>query len=177
MIQKYTLQNKKNRKQTILVAALKCFLQFGYAKTAMEDIAQEANLSRPLIYLEFKNKETLYISVIEHLVDGRFEAAEKILNTNQSKANKIIKIYDILLLEPWSQIIGQPMSGDFYWTYTHVFHEIAEKYKLQTLKYLQNIFLDKETAEILAVEGLKSDLPDTKTLSHRLRILIEHFLK
>jgi AcrR family transcriptional regulator len=178
MMQNTILKNEDNRKRDILIAALKCFLQFGYAKTSMEDIAKVVNLSRPLIYLKFKNKEALYIGVIEHLVEGRFEAAAGILTTKQSKKSKLIKIYEILLLEPWSQIIGQPMSGDFYRTYTTLFHELAEKYQLQTLKCTQGIFSDKKNSEIfiLAVEGLKSDLPDTATLRERLLILIEHFI-
>jgi AcrR family transcriptional regulator len=43
------LQNQEKRKRAILSAALKCFLQFGYAKTSMEDVAKEASISRPKI--------------------------------------------------------------------------------------------------------------------------------
>lgn len=61
------------------------FLQFGYSKTSMEDVAKEANLSRPLIYLKFKNKEELYVEVIEYLTEGRIEKAKHALKAHESK--------------------------------------------------------------------------------------------
>lgn len=168
----------EKRKQTILDAALKCFLQFGYSKTSMDDVAKEANISRPLIYLKFKNKEDLYLGVIEHLADGRFEAAEKILSSKKSNNIKLIKIYEVFLLEPWQQIIGKPMSAEFYQVYNNLFQQQAAKYKHQILTYIQQILKDKKTAKIfmLAVEGLKSDLPDTETLRCRLKLLIDKFV-
>ena len=67
MGQSTILNNKEKRRTAILAAALKCFLQFGYAKTSMDDVAKEANLSRPLIYLKFKNKEVFVIPSSGHL--------------------------------------------------------------------------------------------------------------
>ena len=45
------------RRARILTAARWCFLNFGFAKTAFEDIAKRANLSRTLLYRMFKDKE------------------------------------------------------------------------------------------------------------------------
>ena len=179
MVHKVALSNKENRKETILAAALKCFLQFGYAKTSMDDVAREANLSRPLIYLKFKNKDALYIGVVEHLTEGRLEQAEKITSSNKTKRDKLIEIYEIFLLEPWGQIIGKPMSAEFYMVYKTLFREVAEKYKSQILKCIECILIDKSKSKIfmLAVEGLKSDLPEVKCLRKRLHILIDHFIR
>lgn len=179
MTQLIAVTNKENRKRAILTSALKCFLQFGYAKTSMDDVAKEANLSRPLIYINFKNKEDLYIGVIEYLAEGRFEATEKILASKLAKKDKLIRIYEIFLLEPWEQIIGKPMSADFYTTCQTLFQEVSKKYKRQTLNCTQSILVDEKISEIfmLAVEGLKSDLPDTKVLRNRLLILIDNFIR
>jgi len=178
MTQSKTLANKENRKKAILASALKCFLQFGYVKTSMDDVAKEANLSRPLIYLNFKNKEDLYIGVIEYLAEGRLEAADKVLASKLVKKDKLFRIYEIFLLEPWEQIIGKPMSADFYMTCKTLFLEISKKYKYQTLNCTQSVLVDEKISEIfmLAVEGLKSDIPDTKILRNRLLLLIDNFI-
>ena len=42
----------RERRKQILDAAFQCFVQFGYSKTSMEDVARKSNLSRPLIYSE-----------------------------------------------------------------------------------------------------------------------------
>jgi AcrR family transcriptional regulator len=179
MTQQTISQTIDNRKRAILASALKCFLQFGYAKTSMDDVAKDANLSRPLIYLKFKNKEDLYIGVIEFLTEGRFEQAEKIIESAVARKDKLIQVYEIFLLEPWEKIIGKPMTEDFYTTYRTLFQKIAEKYQRQMLKCTQNVLNDAKISEtfILAVEGIKSDLPDTKVLRNRLHILIENFIR
>lgn len=166
------------RKNIILEAALKCFLQFGYAKTSMDDIAKEAGLSRPLIYLKFKNKEDLYTEVFKYLIKGRVQAARKILKYKLSKKDKLIYFYEIFLLEPWEQIIGKPMSADFRINCQTLVPKLVEKYKRQRLKCIQSILIDEKISEIfmLAAEGLKADLPDTKILRNRLLILIDRFL-
>jgi AcrR family transcriptional regulator len=178
MNQNTVILNKAKRKKAILAAALKCFLQFGYTKTSMDDVAKEANLSRPLIYLKFKNKEDLYVGVIEYLSEGRFEEADKILASSKSKKQKLTSIYKIFLIEPWEQIIGKPMSADFYIVYKTLFQEVAEKYKRQTLRATEQVLEDKMISEtfMLAVEGLKSDLPEVRILKNRLKILIDQFI-
>ena len=51
------------RRARILTAARWCFLNFGFAKTTFEDIAKRANLSRTLLYRDFKDKEAIYQAV------------------------------------------------------------------------------------------------------------------
>jgi AcrR family transcriptional regulator len=48
------------RKQAILQAAIKVFSQKGYERTNMEEIAEEAELSKGIIYYYFDSKEELF---------------------------------------------------------------------------------------------------------------------
>ena len=75
---KNTNTNIEDRKKDILDAALHCFLNFGYSKTSMDDVAKKAGISRPLIYLKFKNKEDLLLGLFDYVMEGRLEEAEKI---------------------------------------------------------------------------------------------------
>ena len=56
-------REKERRRQQIIVAAKRVFLQKGLNKTTMEDIAKESELSPGTLYLYFKNKEELYASL------------------------------------------------------------------------------------------------------------------
>ena len=68
------------RKKTIVEAARACFLQFGFAKTALDDIARKARVSRPLIYRTFKNKDEIFAAVFDALFDRQYPAVEALLD-------------------------------------------------------------------------------------------------
>ena len=51
-------------KEKIIKAAIKVFAAKGYDGTSMDGIAQAARLTKPMIYYHFKNKESLYESVL-----------------------------------------------------------------------------------------------------------------
>ena len=51
------------RRAHVLASATKVFLAYGFAKATMDDIARAAEMSRPAIYLHFKNKTDIYRSI------------------------------------------------------------------------------------------------------------------
>jgi AcrR family transcriptional regulator len=53
------------RRDHILTVALECFARYGVNRTRMEDIADEAGLSRPVLYLEFASRRVLIDAVME----------------------------------------------------------------------------------------------------------------
>lgn len=61
----------EDKRHKILGAAFDRFAAYGFRRTSMEDIARAAGMSRPALYLYFRNKEDVYRS----LVQGYFERA------------------------------------------------------------------------------------------------------
>ncbi len=51
-------------KQNIVKTALELFLQNGYEKTSMNDIARKVGITKPAIYHHFKNKDELFREVL-----------------------------------------------------------------------------------------------------------------
>ena len=178
MVKKADVLEEETRRKEILEAALDCFLQFGYSKTSMDDIAKKANLSRPLLYLKFKNKEDLFTEIFNYLLEGRYESSEEVLKTNLSPKEKLIRISEILLIEPWSKVAGRPMTSDYYEACSRLSPKVMEKYEKFIIKSVQTILGDKESAEIffLAMDGMSADLPTVKTLRRRMEILIGKFV-
>lgn len=64
------------RRGAILDAARQAFSRYGYARTAMADIAALAHVSRPALYAHFRNKEDLLRSLARVLVDEALAAAD-----------------------------------------------------------------------------------------------------
>ncbi len=61
--------NKINSRRRILKASRKLFSENGYEETMMEDIAQEAEVSKATIYNYFDNKESLLIGIADEVLD------------------------------------------------------------------------------------------------------------
>jgi AcrR family transcriptional regulator len=57
-------------KERIISSALKFFLINGYENTSMNMIAEESNIKKSSLYYHFKNKEALFITCIEYLLDS-----------------------------------------------------------------------------------------------------------
>ena len=58
-------QERQARRRRIQRAAREVFAEKGYAKTSIEQVARQASLSVGAIYLYFRSKEDLYISLLE----------------------------------------------------------------------------------------------------------------
>lgn len=67
-------QVERNR-QLVLDAALRVFLERGYAGAAMEAIATEAGFTQGVIYSQFSGKADLFFALLEGRIEGR--AAER----------------------------------------------------------------------------------------------------
>ena len=62
-------QERHARRRRIQRAARTVFAEKGYAKTSIEQIAREASLSVGAIYLYFRSKEDLYVSLLEETLE------------------------------------------------------------------------------------------------------------
>ena len=70
-------RERRDRINTILIAARDLFFEKGYRAT-MDEIAERAELSKGTLYIYFKSKDELYISVILegfHLLEERMKKA------------------------------------------------------------------------------------------------------
>jgi len=70
MTQQRKQAERQARRRRIQTAARGVFAEKGYAKTSIEQIARQANLSVGAIYLYFRSKEDLYVSLLEETLDG-----------------------------------------------------------------------------------------------------------
>jgi AcrR family transcriptional regulator len=62
-------REKEARRQAILDAARDCFFTDGFEATTISQIADKVELSTGTLYLYFKNKEEIYVSILEEGLD------------------------------------------------------------------------------------------------------------
>src|SRR5262249_49966083 len=141
---KGTVAGDETRRTLILGAALDCFLKFGYSKTSLDDIAKQARLSRPLIYLKYKNKEEVFRGTFDFVIGDGYEAARKGVENPGDKKKKLSVVYEALLLGPWERVMGRPMSKEFYDTCTYLFPDLSVNHKSVIMRYTVAILGDKK---------------------------------
>lgn len=57
-------EKTEEKRQLIVTEASKCFSQFGFEKTTLDDIGKSANLNKATLYYYFKNKEEIFMEVV-----------------------------------------------------------------------------------------------------------------
>lgn len=69
----------EKRRDRILEAAEKVVLAYGYSRVTMDDLARATGISRPALYLEFRNKAEIYSAIAAQTLDHSAQLAEAIL--------------------------------------------------------------------------------------------------
>src|SRR5690349_22782109 len=60
---------RRQRQQEILQAAMRVYVEKGYAASEVSDIADRAGLAHGLVFYYFKNKKNLFKALYEHMME------------------------------------------------------------------------------------------------------------
>ena len=95
-IQERKEREKEQRRNEILNAAEKIFFSKGFNYATMDEVAEEAELSKGTLYLYFKNKEDLYFAIAQRsmtILRSLFQDAVKQQNKGIEKVRAIGRAY------------------------------------------------------------------------------------
>ncbi|MCY1022526.1 TetR/AcrR family transcriptional regulator [Pyxidicoccus sp. MSG2] len=165
------------RRAKVLTAARWCFLNFGFAKTAFEDIARRAGLSRTLLYRLFKDKEDIYRAVFVDWLVSRHPAAREAANGPGSANQRLLSVCRLMALEPWAEMVGAPMGSEFLAACERIDPESEALHRKVALECVAAILGNEASAEVflLALDGLLADQPSTEVFEQRMKVLAGHF--
>jgi len=82
-------REKEQRREDILDAAQRVFFEKGLAPATMDDIAETAELSKGTLYLYYKSKEDLYLTVMMRGMQLLYDAFNEVANSSYSPANML----------------------------------------------------------------------------------------
>lgn len=95
-------REKNERKELILGAAKKAYMEDGWYSTTMEKIAEKAELSRATLYLYYKTKDHIFIDAVTSFLENLSAMLEDLYA-------RIEEIKEDLLREVWQVFV------DFYY--------------------------------------------------------------
>lgn len=85
-------REKQARYDAILDAAEKVFSEKGYERTSMDDIAKQANLSRALLYVYFKDKSAIQRGIVLRAGESLRQRIEQARSTAQTGLGQLSAI-------------------------------------------------------------------------------------
>jgi AcrR family transcriptional regulator len=97
-----------NRANQILNAALAVFARYGFKRASMEDIAQEAGVSRPALYLVYANKGAIFAALAHAMATRACEAATMAWPQGMALSDGLSAAGIAIHLEGWRLIKGSP---------------------------------------------------------------------
>ena len=144
---------QKFRTEGILDAAIKVIAQKGLEKATMEQVADEAGISKATIYLYFKNKDDLYY----HCVMTRFEKIMCLMRQAVEGVDDPIERIKVLVN---TQVNAMEVEKDFFRVF---FTERMSLFLDQSTEFGQGFFKKHEEYEGLITGALKEGM-DSGTL-------------
>lgn len=84
-----------NRQEVILDSARVLFGRYGLEKTTVEDIAKQAGISKGAIYLDFPNKDEIFVAIVRQFKDSEF--ARMTAQIANARAPFLPKLNEMLL--------------------------------------------------------------------------------
>lgn len=80
---------EETRRTRILDGAMGVFLAYGFQRTTMDDIARAADVSRPALYLQFRNKTDIYRALARRFLEGVLATAREAMARETSLAGRL----------------------------------------------------------------------------------------
>ena len=80
---------RDERRAQLLAAALEVFTGSGYHAASMDEIAERASVSKPVLYQHFPSKLDLYLAVLDMHIDSLVFAIQKAIASTKENKNRV----------------------------------------------------------------------------------------
>ena len=132
---------EQHTREKIINCALRIFAKEGFFKTTVDDIAQAAGLAKGTLYLYFKDKASLYVSVIEEHFKTGIDYLRGVEKESITSTRKLKKIAD-----EWIDTMIRLKSSFFMFSMENI--NLSSKI-MKAVKPIMNFRL-KEMIDIIA---------------------------
>lgn len=91
-------QPAPDKRAAILSAAFEVFINYGFRKTSMDDIARAAGMSRPALYQIFRNKAEIFRSLVLALLENLALGAKAAFDSDKPFRDRLYDAIDVSIL-------------------------------------------------------------------------------
>jgi AcrR family transcriptional regulator len=174
----------------ILDAAFKTFFQYGVKRATMDDIARAAGMSRPALYLVYKNKTDIFRACVIAMTEELAEKLSTIAASTGSAEERIMNVARTGIVEPHEFVGGSSHAEELFALKSEIGADLFRDW-MKLIEATIAEILDQEAAagrirleavgvsaaEIAALitdgaEGFKLRMTSVEELARRLQVFI-----
>ncbi|MBX3579021.1 MAG: TetR family transcriptional regulator [Rhizobiaceae bacterium] len=100
------------KRRRIIEAAAGHFLAYGFGRTTMDDIARAAEMSRPAVYLHFKNKTEIFRELAAGFAARMVAEAERILSGGGKLDERVTRMFELCFVALKEEMAGSPHGAE-----------------------------------------------------------------
>jgi AcrR family transcriptional regulator len=179
----------KTSPENILAAAYTCFARYGYMRVVLEQIAEQAGISRAALYLHFKNKEAIFQALARQVHERAQAAVDAAAERPGTLDEQLEAILQAKLGQFFALVHDTPHAAEILDEKSRLCGDLTEEFRKRFLRVLRGAIvaagergevdlawadLDPgEAAELLhdAAQGLeRAGLAGTTPARHRRRL-------
>jgi AcrR family transcriptional regulator len=131
-------REKEQRREDILDAAQRVFFESGLATSTMDDIAESAELSKGTLYLYYKSKEDLYLTVMMRGMQLLYDAFSEVANSACAPAEMLSRLSGAYL--HYFNLHRDYFRMMHYWQAPQFHKQVSEEVKLSCSVLNQRIW-------------------------------------
>jgi|GEM_PF-485209 len=159
-----------NRRTDILDAAQKLFIEKGFEKTTIDEIAKSIDISKGSVYLDFKNKDEILLAIAERLVIFLIEQLEEqVKNAGAPYLENLKRILQSHVAIVFDMAINHKQS---HITLIHTSYQIKQKLSHLLERWYSNIAFLLEKAE---KNGEIKYFTDYQNMAYLIQISLQGF--
>ncbi|WP_093161501.1 TetR/AcrR family transcriptional regulator [Aliiruegeria lutimaris] len=111
------------RERNILDAATTLFMRYGVKRTSMNDISQEAGISRQTLYNAYRNKDEILRALIRYFADRAYCEIEAGLEEKPALGDRLDLVFDRIAVAAFDLLSESPNAADL----VEGFNQISEE--------------------------------------------------
>ncbi len=163
-------RDNPEREGRILDAAKKLFSHYGFDKTTVSDIADEAGISKGAVYLHFKSKDELFDALLLRESDAVLDDLLRRLDADR-EGGSIFGLYQHAILTS----IANPLMHALMTRDSRVLGDYARRISKTLLAAQGNLVRDEMVKQLQAAGVIRPDL-DADVVSYVLALIRYGFL-
>lgn len=189
-------QSREDKKrESVFRGSKDVFAQYGFRRTSMSDIAEAAGISRPALYLMFKNKEALFREMASSTIGEATDLAQAEVRKAASLQDRIanaVLAYERIYYEP---VADSPHGAELMDVNVSIAADIMQEGHERLVQLLAEEIVRAAKAgeaslanlpvkprafvELLmsSVSGLKKKVKSNKDFRHQIRNVVAIFMR
>lgn len=141
-----------DRRQVILQAAFKAFVTYGFKRTTMQDIAMAAGLSRPVVYLSYKNKSEIFRAKFIDILGDVERAMHQAFRQHDDFAAGLLAALRVGIIEP-HRVIGATPHGAELFNIKEILPDLADAWPQMLERAVSDAILAAEKDKRLDISA------------------------